>query len=325
MNQRVRLVFFLVGIIAIIIMMFSFDLTLDIFVHYLVESGWYFPLAILLWSIIYLFNTFSWHEIIKNISTVKIPFTYLYKFTISGFALNYVTPGGMNGGEPYRILELKPYLGTSAAVSTTIIYSIAHIVSHLLFWMIGAFLFLIFYNTYQWISVTIIVLGVLLIALFIVIMRYGLVNLITLVALRLPFTKSWCTHFITKHQERIVLIDQQVRSIYDNDRKALLQIIGIELMARLIGCVEILLIPILFNITFIEAYLVIAISSLMGNLLFFMPMQLGGREGGFVLAFSLLGISTDYGIFVAILFRLRELIAIVLGIGLIQLKLNSKY
>lgn len=52
----------------------------------------YFPLIILLWVFVYLLNAIAWHQIIRDGQKGYVPFGRVYKFTVSGFALNYVTP-----------------------------------------------------------------------------------------------------------------------------------------------------------------------------------------------------------------------------------------
>ena len=53
-------------------------------------------------------------------------------------------------------------------------------------------------------------------------------------------------------------------------------------------------------------------------MLFFMPLQLGGREGGFLMSVSGLGLTSNAGIFVALIVRLRELIWTAIGLLLIK-------
>ena len=55
-------------------------------------------------------------------------------------------------------------------------------------------------------------------------------------------------------------------------------------------------------------------------MLFFLPLQLGGREGGFLMSARGLSLTTDAGIIVALLVRIRELIWTAIGLLLIRIK-----
>ena len=63
---------------------------------------------------------------------------------------------------------------------------------------------------------------------------------------------------------------------------------------------------------------ILAFTSLFANALFFLPMQLGGREGGFALAVGGLSMPYAYGVYMGLIMRLRELVWIILGIGLMK-------
>ena len=102
------------GIVAIVVMLCTFDMDYDELLANLRRAGIWLPAVIGLWVIIYLFNTLSWYIIIRDGKKgTPIPFWKVYKLTVSGFALNYATPVGLMGGEPYRIMELTPYVGAS--------------------------------------------------------------------------------------------------------------------------------------------------------------------------------------------------------------------
>ncbi len=64
-------------------------------------------------------------------------FFRLLKLIISGFAINYITPFGLMGGEPYKIIELQPTLGIQKATSSVLLATMMHFVSHFIFWMVS--------------------------------------------------------------------------------------------------------------------------------------------------------------------------------------------
>ena len=110
MKNKYRNIFLAFGIITVLIMIFTFDMDYQELWLNLKRAGVYLPLVLLLWLFVYLINTVSWYIIIRSGGKTGFSFVRLYKFTVTGFALNYVTPVGLMGGEPYRIMELKPYI-----------------------------------------------------------------------------------------------------------------------------------------------------------------------------------------------------------------------
>ena len=99
------------------------------------HTGWWLLAVIAVWGIIYMINTFAWRAIIYSDNKVNIPFFKIFRMTVSGYALNYITPMGLLGGEPYRIYELKQYTGTNKASASVILYAMMHVCSHFFFWI----------------------------------------------------------------------------------------------------------------------------------------------------------------------------------------------
>ena len=145
MKNKYRNIFLAFGIIAVLVMIFTFDMDYHELWANLKRAGIYLPLILLLWLFVYLINTTSWYIIIRSSGKTDFSFARLYKFTVTGFALNYVTPVGLMGGEPYRIMELKPYVGIERATSSVILYVMMHIFSHFCFWLSSVLLYVCLY------------------------------------------------------------------------------------------------------------------------------------------------------------------------------------
>ena len=79
----------------------------------------------------------------------KFLFGYFKVYRI-GLLRSIVTPVGLMGGEPYRIMELTPYLGVERATSSVILYVMMHIFSHFVFgWLLCFYLFLFPVNMFM--------------------------------------------------------------------------------------------------------------------------------------------------------------------------------
>ena len=313
MKNKYRNIFLAFGIIAVLIMIFTFDMDYQELWANLKRAGVYLPLVLLLWLFVYLINTVSWYIIIRSSGKTGFSFARLYKFTVTGFALNYVTPVGLMGGEPYRIMELKPYIGIERATSSVILYVMMHIFSHFCFWLSSVLLYVCLYPV-GWVMGIILgaitVFCLLIATLFIKGYRHGMAVAVVRMGSRIPFLKKKVLHFASVHKEKLENIDKQ--TFYS----ALL----LEYTARVVSCLEIWLIlnVLTTNVSFADCCLIAAFSSLLANLLFFLPMQLGGREGGFALAVGGLSLSGAYGVYAALITRVREMVWIVIGLALMK-------
>ena len=72
------------------------------------------------------------------------------------------------------------------------------------------------------------------------------------------------------------------------------------------------------DVTYFDSVMLVAFSSLFSNLMFFMPMQLGAREGGMALATGGLSMPGSYGLYTSLVTRIREGIWIVIGVVLMK-------
>lgn len=323
MKDKVRNIFWFFGIFAIVVMLCTFDMDYQELWQNLRKAGIWFPAVILLWVFIYFLNTLSWYIIIRDGKHAKIPFWKVYKLTVSGFALNYATPVGLMGGEPYRIMELTPYVGGSKATSSVILYVMMHIFSHFCFWMFGVILYLIFEPLNIGMGIILTIVGVFcLLAIYFFMKGYR--NGMAVRTLRLlchvPFVRKWACRFLTERKDSLERVDSQIAALHKQRKTTFYASLGLEFMARIVGCLEVLFILNILtsDVSFLSCVLIMAFTSLFANLFFFSPMQLGAREGGFALATGGLAIPSAFGIYTGLITRVRELIWIVIGVLLMK-------
>ena len=326
MRNKIMNVFLAIGIVAIVIMLLTFDVSYDEIWNNLRRAGWWFIAVVLIWLPIYLLNACSWNVIINNGSKHKaIPFVKVLKYTISGYALNYVTPVGVLGGEPYRIMEIKPYLGTAKATSSVILYAMMHIFSHFCFWFFSILLYILLYGSSMppGMLVFIIICAIFCIAgiyFFMLGYKYGLAMKSLSTLSHLPWFGIKIRNFAQHHQESIRKVDTQIAELHARRKSTFYMALTLEFGARVLGCLELQLILLILtdHVTFANCILIQAFTSLFANLFFFMPMSIGAREGGFAIAVGGLTIAPAYGVYMGLLTRVRELIWIAIGLLLIK-------
>ena len=261
------------GIAAIVVMLCSFDMEYDELLANLRRAGMWLPAVVGLWIIIYLFNTLSWYIIIRDGKKgTPIPFWKVYKLTVSGFALNYATPVGLMGGEPYRIMELTPYVGASKATSSVILYVMMHIFSHFVFGFFylfvsgstsgrychgnyigccgGGFSFshLFFMKGY----------------------KNGMAVRTLKLLQHIPFVKEWAKRFSENKREALERVDSQIAELHKQRRSTFYASLSLEFMARIIGCLEVYFILNILttDVSFPACILIMAFTSLFANLFF---------------------------------------------------------
>ena len=325
MKANYRNLFFLVGIALLGVMLFSLDMSWREIWTNVCRAGYWLPFNIVLWAVIYLMNAMSWHVIINDKEHTPVPFREVYRLTISGYVLNYVTPLGLLGGEPYRVMELSPYVGRAKAASSVILYSMMHVFSHFWFWLLGVLLFVLVYPMDWGFGILLgIIAAVCLLVIYFFMKGYrnGLVVKTFRLMAHIPYVNRWTTRFYEHNVEALQRVDTQIAALHAQHKRTFYLSLGLELLARIVSSLEIyVLMRILTpDVTVVDSILIMAFSSLFSNLMFFMPMQIGAREGSIALVSERLHLTAGYGLFTGILCRLRELCWIVIGLVLIKIK-----
>lgn len=334
MKKKYQNAFFIFGLLVLIVMASQLDFA-EVWAG-IKHAGYWFLAVILLWGLLYMLNTSSWYLIIDSIGNeqgvcrkCKVGFWWLYKITVSAFALNYATPGGLMGGEPYRIMSLSPKIGGQRASSSVILYVMTHIYSHFWFWLLSVPLYIL---TQKMTPITYVLLPIIaaiaLIAIwfFQIGYRKGIAMTGMSILSHFPMVKRWAQPYVERNREKLAEVDQQIAALHNQNPRTFTAAVMLELICRLLSTLEIyfILLVIMPEVTIPQCILTYAFTTLFANMLFFMPLQLGGREGGFVMSTEGLSMSAQAGIFVALLVRVRELIWTAIGLLLIKFDKREK-
>ncbi|MBR5716953.1 MAG: flippase-like domain-containing protein [Bacteroidales bacterium] len=279
--------------------------------HTLCSTPGTIALCILVWAVGYLLNAAAFRHVLIG-TGARLSYLATLGVTISGYALNYITPFGLLGGEPYRVWVLKRSMGTEKATQGVVLYSMMHIASHFLFWILAAFVALatatltrgqdrIGWDETLWVA------GLMLACLLLLFLFWRLYRR----GIALKFMSRWVNWS---------LLDP---SLLPSGRfiRALL----LELSSRLVNVIEYWLVMQALgypSFGYFEALLVVAFSSLLANILFFSPMQVGTREGGILLALQYLlsGHLLPVALTLSFATRIREFFWIAVGLAIMKRK-----
>ena len=320
-----KAIFLLIGIFSLGYMIYGIGLD-EIWLNMQKTGVWFIP-VIGSWLVIYILNAFAFNAIIQEpeLPQSNLPFWSVLRLTITGYAINYITPFVALGGEPYRIMELKPKLGINKASSSVLLYSLMHMFSHVMFWLVSIGLILAFIPVNNlmlagcgFMLLVSVVLGYWFIRVYKKGFTVSTVKLLT----KMPFIGKKANAFAIEKQDSLKEIDNQITILYTDRKAKFYSSLVLEFIARVVGCAEIYFtaIAIGLDMSVMEALIVSSASSLFANLIFFFPMQLGTREGGLAMALESVGLPAAGGIFIGVVMRIREIFWILIGLALMNKK-----
>ncbi|MEO8140869.1 MAG: lysylphosphatidylglycerol synthase transmembrane domain-containing protein [Gemmatimonadota bacterium] len=318
MNLKVRFALFVVG----------FALAAVVVLHvgpaviwgHLRQTGWLLLPVVLVWAVVYTLNTVAWYTML-GLEPARPTFLRSWAISVSTFALNYIAPAAGLAGEGYRALSVAPWLGRQRAIGSVVQYRLLFSLAHMLF-VFTAVIPAIFLLPHTAPILTLLIataLGVALVIWFLIrrhhegILEAGLDFLLMIPGLRRLARR------LEPRRLKLRELDLQVTTLYQEHPAVFWRAIGLEFLARCVMPFELAIIfwGLGLGVRIPEAFLATALSTTILNLLFFLPFELGAREGGLFLVFSLLGFGADQGVFAAVVTRLRELVWALIGLLLL--------
>lgn len=273
---------------------------------------------VLLWGIIYLLHSITYKTIIGE-DAGKIKPIRLYGICVAGFALNEVTPLGLVGGEPFRIMALKKAIGTHKATSATLTFSVLYAAGHILLWITGVIIYLVIGCPGETFTTVVLIVTLLLMTaacyVFFNHKNSGIILPVLRRLAKLPLIKKPVGKLLADKKEVLHEVDSGYVT-FRSDKDRFKNAIVCEYCARLLEGVEYFLILryLGVKVSVFGGILILGMASLIGNLLFFVPMQAGTRESGMALAIDWLNIDPAIGAISGLLYRMRYIACILIGV-----------
>lgn len=322
MSRRVQLVFFAIGLAFFAWLVARIGP--GVIVAELARTGWVFLPIVLVWGVVYVTNTIAWLSITDD-ADVSLPFWRAYAISVASFSINYITPMISLGGEPFKIAASARWLGSTTAASSVVAFRIVHTLGQFIFWLLTL---PIAYALLPHTTTVMILLGVAAIGLLtgaflltLLLRAQAIEPLVAGIADRLTTVPllGRLARVVLGRRTSLATIDAALARLAHERVRALVLALAAEVCGRFLAMLEYLLIArsVGVPIDYPTAVLIGGFSQLVLNLLFFIPFEMGSKEGGLYLIFQLLGLGPNLGVFTAIVSRLRELAWIAIGLLLI--------
>jgi uncharacterized protein (TIRG00374 family) len=281
------------------------------------EAGWAVPAIVGVYGLVYTLNTIAWR--LTMIEKPRLPFIRAWVVNVAAFSINYLTPFASIGGEPFKIVAASQWMGARNGAASVLNYRLVHMQAHILVFLTGVILafFLLPAGTIATSLLIVLTLVLLVIgALLLAVHREGVIERLFDLAGRIPLLNRFAIR-LEPRRSALMEVDRQLIAFHRSSPMRYYGALFIEYSARVLSMLEFFIIArgVGHPVSFGTAFLIGGFSSLVVNLFFFMPFNVGSKEGGLAVIFAALGLPSRLGVAAAVVSRLRELSWI--GIGLL--------
>jgi len=240
---------------------------------------------------------------------------------VSGFALSSVTPFVQLGGEPYKVGAFAPWLGLQRATSTVLTYYMLNTLSNLLTWLAAIAAVLVLFRPAAPTALGLLATAAVLLLLLLFVFsrhRAGVFGMALRALGKAPLLGR-LADFLERRRDTLLRLDEQIAGFYRRSPSRFFTALALDFAGRTIGMLEYYLIALSVGlpIGFVQAFVMGSFLVLGLNLLFFMPFDLGSREGGTALVFGIIGLPSSLGLYAGIVTRLRWAVWAAIGLALL--------
>jgi len=287
-----------------------------------VRTGWMFVPILLLYGVVYVANGWAWWLIMAD-EPSRPPFWRACGITVASFSLNFLTPMVNVGGEPFKIAAVAPWLGVRRAAGSVVLYQMLHTFGMLLSFLTAVVLGAVFLPSTPALLAALGVTFAVLLALTLLLLtghRRGLLEQALNLLHRVPLLDRVARRLEPK-RATLALMDEQITDFFHRDPRRFVAALTLEYVSRCVFMAEYLLIALSvgLHIGYFRAYVIGGLTQLVQNVVFFVPFEVGSKEGTLYLLFQLLGLDPALGVYTAIVSRVRDLVWIGAGVGLVWL------
>jgi uncharacterized protein (TIRG00374 family) len=293
------------------------SLGLNVIRQNVMATGWWFLAIFGAWCVAYSLNSCTLGLLLGS-DRHRVGPSRILGTIVAGFAMNYATPVLHMGGEPFRMMVLSEWIERSRAAFATIAFKAFNTSATVSHWLIGLVAFVCIAPAPHRAAAVgaLVVLASLLAAIVVSIARAerGMFAALIDFTSRRPHLGR-LPRLLLAHETTLREIDAHLAAL-GKMRQVWLGAWMLEVLARIAATGEIFFIlrALGYDISFTTALCIDAASSLALNVLFFVPFDLGVREGGLYLILPVFGVPPEVGIYAGLVSRVRELVWI--GVGL---------
>lgn len=315
LGWRFRLLLLLVGgaIFATLIRQVGLA---EVLANALSVGGMFLPI-LGVYGLMLLCNAWAWYLALAA-EVRRPPYWHLVALTTGGAALNYVTPMINAGGEPFRIAGLASWIGPQRATGSVILIRLLNTLALVITWMLAlalALLLLPLHGWTRWAAAGALGLCGALSLLVLAGHRTGLLERILDLLHRTPLLGRF-TPRLERWRGRLSDMDRQITEFYHTSPRHFFEALAIEVLARSLFLTEYYLIGLGLGLgmDYPTAYLIGGIASLVQNVVFLIPYELGVKEGTLYFLFALAGMTGEQGLYTAVVIRARDLAWVAIGL-----------
>jgi uncharacterized protein (TIRG00374 family) len=290
------------------------------------RAGWSLVWIALVWLGIYILNTIAW-RLVLGADAGKIGLSRLFMVTVSGFVINYITPFIALGGEPYKIRSLAGILGGPQSLSAVVLYRMVHLLGHMFLLLAGIALAMLVLPLPLSVQIVCAISGVAIAGIILLTLsghRGGIFARLQRVLARVVRSGKFRER-LRAFEGSADEMDEVITRVYHHHRGKFVLAILSEFLSRVLMGIEVYLIlaGIGIGTSIPEALFLYVTYSIMINVLFFIPLNLGAREGGLALGLGSLALPPLLGVYLGVVMRIREFVWILIGLLFILLTTGS--